>query len=299
MKLECPYCTENIPYDDDRAGIQIACPWCKRSLLLPKVGDLPTELHEQYLQEKRAAEAKRKRAAGRERKREEARQQREEREAEKQAARKAQEQAQAEAEELRRDAARLLPTASGGGDLGADPSATRPASRRRFPFSPPKRVAGCGPDTWYVVVPATILSHMFLKDLWNATKPARGQWWASGEGPLDLAILIILGLLAAATLIRLFFVVRRSWHIYGAAEIEPCARCGGILCLRPAEEERPFCLRCAPNGHECMVGGCERLATTPAVHYYAEDYISLSAHLDLIFSEFRWGGESVSVALRR
>jgi len=28
-------------------------------------------------------------------------------------------------------------------------------------------------------------------------------------------------------------------------------------------------------------------------------YDSLSAHLDLIFSEFRWGGESVSVALRR
>jgi general secretion pathway protein G len=79
MKLACPYCTEDIQYDEGLAGTAISCPWCHRSLKMPSLAELPPERRREYQEEKRRRDAKARRKAERTQKRAEAKQARAER----------------------------------------------------------------------------------------------------------------------------------------------------------------------------------------------------------------------------
>ena len=58
MKLECPYCSESIPYRPDLAGQNIDCSWCQKSIKMPTVEELSAEDREQFDREQKKAAAK-------------------------------------------------------------------------------------------------------------------------------------------------------------------------------------------------------------------------------------------------
>jgi hypothetical protein len=111
MKLPCPYCGDSIKYEESLGGKTIVCGYCKRSLLMPFVAQLPPDSQEEFRQEQyelrkkaKAEEQKRLRDQGQESERKRAallRQQELEKQAEE---RRLQRAAEAEETRLRQEA---------------------------------------------------------------------------------------------------------------------------------------------------------------------------------------------------
>ncbi len=52
MKLPCPYCTENIVYDQNLAGKTIKCSYCQKNILMTPLDKLPQEYQQKYKDER-------------------------------------------------------------------------------------------------------------------------------------------------------------------------------------------------------------------------------------------------------
>jgi hypothetical protein len=61
MYLPCPHCHKPLLYDPNLAGRRLACPVCKRPVLVPELKALPPEIQEEYREE--VEEARRKHEA--------------------------------------------------------------------------------------------------------------------------------------------------------------------------------------------------------------------------------------------